>query len=80
MFPKVAIKSRCNRGVIILNKSNNSQISIETSAPQQVGGFIIKYYFGISKLPRADKKRLTIGSLANNASPIMLVQLISSFI
>ena len=37
-------------GVIILNRSNNSYISIETSAPQQAGGFIIKYYFGISNI------------------------------
>ena len=35
---------------MILNRSNNSQISIETSAPQQAGGFIIKYYFGISNI------------------------------
>ena len=45
-----------NYGVIILNRSNNSYISIETSVPQQAGGFIIKYYFGISILLRADKK------------------------
>ena len=25
----------------------NSEISIETSTPQEAGGFIIKYYFGI---------------------------------
>ena len=37
-------------GVIILKWSNNSQISHETSAPQQAGGFIIKYYFGISNI------------------------------
>ena len=37
-------------GVIILNRSNNSQISIEKSAPQQAGGFIIKCYFGISNI------------------------------
>ena len=29
-------------GEIILNRSNNSQIFIETPAPQQAGGFIIK--------------------------------------
>ena len=34
--------------VIILNRSNNSYISIEISAPQQAGGFIMKYSFGIS--------------------------------
>ena len=45
-----------NHGVIILNRSNNSQISIETSAPQQAGGFIIKCYFEFQILPRADKK------------------------
>ena len=39
-----------HHGVIILNRSNNSQISIETSAPQQAGGFIIKCYFGISNI------------------------------
>ena len=37
-------------GVIILNRSNNSCISTETSAPQQAGGFIIKYYFRISNI------------------------------
>ena len=37
-------------GVIILTRSNNSYISNETSAPQQTGGFIIKYYFGISNI------------------------------
>ena len=37
-------------GVIILNRSNNSQISIETSTLQQAGGFIIKYYFQISNI------------------------------
>ena len=36
--------------------SNDSQISIETSAPQQAGGFIIKYYFGILNITAADKK------------------------
>ena len=29
-------------------QEQNSQISIETSAPQQAGGFIKKYYFGIT--------------------------------
>ena len=36
--------------------SKNSQTSIETSAPQQTGGFIIKHYFGFSNITRADKK------------------------
>ena len=36
-----------HHGVIILNSSNNALFSIETSAPQQVGGFILKHYFGI---------------------------------
>ena len=31
-------------------------MSIKTFVPQQAGGFIIKYYFGISIIPRADKK------------------------
>ena len=34
----------------MLNSNNNSKISIETSAPQQAGGFIIKRYFGISNV------------------------------
>ena len=46
IFPSALV----HHGVIILNRSNNSQISIETSAPQQAGGFIIKYYFGISNI------------------------------
>ena len=37
-------------GYIILNRSNNLQISIETSAPQQAGGFIIKRHIGISNI------------------------------
>ena len=36
--------------------NNNSQCSIETSAPQQPGGFIVKPYLEIQLLPRADKK------------------------
>ena len=39
-----------HHGVIILNRSDNSLFSIETSAPQQVGGFILKHYFGISNV------------------------------
>ena len=35
---------------IILNRSNKWYISIETSAPQQAGGFIIKSYIGISNI------------------------------
>ena len=35
-------------GVIILDRSSNSYLSIETSTPQQAGGFVIKDYFGIS--------------------------------
>ena len=34
----------------ILNRSNNSQISIETSTLQQAGDFIIKHYLGISNI------------------------------
>ena len=37
-------------GVVILNRSNNSLISIEISGPQQAGGFIMKHYFGISNI------------------------------
>ena len=37
-------------GDIILISSNNSQIHIETSAPQQVGSFIINNYFEISNI------------------------------
>ena len=44
------LKLFLNHGVIILNRSNNSQISIETFAPQQADGFIKKYYFGISNI------------------------------
>ena len=58
-----------NHEVIILNRSNSSQISIETSVPQQASGFIIKYCFGISQ--RADKKRFAISLLANSQCPIM---------
>ena len=36
-----------NHGDIILNRSNNSYITVEASAPQQASGFIIKHYFGI---------------------------------
>ena len=36
--------------VIILDRINNSYISIETLVPQQAGGFIIKYYFQISNI------------------------------
>ena len=39
-----------NHGDIILNRSNNSSISIETSMPHQAGGFIIKHYLGISNI------------------------------
>ena len=39
-----------NHGEILLNRSNNSYISIEAPAPYQAGGFIIKYYFGISNI------------------------------
>ena len=44
------LRTTLQHRVIILNRSNNSYISIETSAPQQAGGFIIKYYFGISNI------------------------------
>ena len=39
-----------DHGVIILKRSNNSLISVETAAPQQAGGFIIKYDFGVSNI------------------------------
>ena len=54
-----------NHGDTILNRSNNSQISIETFLPQQAGGIIIKHYFGISNIAGCIKKK-PIGSLANN--------------
>ena len=47
------ISPRCatyEHGDIILNRSNNLQISIETSAPQQARGFIINNHFGISNI------------------------------
>ena len=59
-------------GDIILNRSNNSQISIETSAPQQADGFIINNYFGISNITARRQKRFPTGSLANNRCPVML--------
>ena len=40
----------CQHGYIILNRSNNWQISIEISAPLQAVGFFIKDYFGISNI------------------------------
>ena len=43
-------ESTWKHGVIILNRINNSRFSIETSAPQQAGGFIIKHYLGISNI------------------------------
>ena len=58
-------------GVIILNRSNNSWTSIGKSAPQQAGGFEIKYYFVISNITVCREKRFPIGSLANNRCPIM---------
>ena len=39
-----------NHSDIILNRRNNPEISIEKSAPQQAGGFIIKHYLGISNI------------------------------
>ena len=41
---------------MILDRSNNSLIFIETSTPQQAGGFIIKHYLEFQILPRADRK------------------------
>ena len=60
---KISALSSCKirkyeHGVIILNRINNS---IETSTPQQAGGFIIKYYFGISNFTEGK----------NNPCPIM---------
>ena len=40
----------------MLKRSNNSWISIETSAPQEAGGFVIKHYFGISNYCMQIKK------------------------
>ena len=48
---------------------NYSQISIETSAPQQAGGFIIKNYFEISNIVVCRQKRFPTGSQANNRCP-----------
>ena len=58
IFGVVFIRKSClleggaysNHVVIILNRYNNSKISIETLVPQQAGGFIIKHYFGISNI------------------------------
>ena len=55
-----------NHGDITLNRSNNPEISIEKSAPQQAGGFIIKHYLGISNIVKKKKKKFPIHSLANN--------------
>ena len=46
----VDVEKRSNHGDMILNRSNNSQISIETSVPQQASGFIINNYFRISNI------------------------------
>ena len=62
----ISVTIKILHGDIILNRSNNSLISIETSAPQQVGGFTIKHYFGISNIATCRQKRFPIGSLANN--------------
>ena len=35
---------------IILNRSSNSSIPIETSAPQEVRDFIVNHYFGVSNV------------------------------
>ena len=39
-----------NYGNIILNRSSNSSIPIETSAPQEVRDFIVNHYFGVSNV------------------------------
>ena len=54
------VSSMFDHGVIILNRSNNSQISIETSAPQQAGGFIKNTTLEFQILPQADKKGLLL--------------------
>ena len=61
----------CDHGDIILNRSNNSEISIDTSGLQQAGDILIKQYFGISNIAVCRQKRFPIGSLANNQCPIM---------
>ena len=48
-----------------------SLTAIETSTPQQAGGFIIKHYFGISNIAAYRWKRVPIASLPNNQYPIM---------
>ena len=63
-----------SHGDIILNRSNNSYISIETSAPLQAGDFIIKQYFGISNIAARRQKRFPIGCLANNRCPMMFIR------
>ena len=55
-----------DHGDIMLTTSNNSQISIVRSMPQQAGGFIIKHLFGISNIVTCRQKMFSIGSLANN--------------
>ena len=46
-FLKILTIIHQNHGDVIPDRSNNSYISNETSAPQQAGGFITKYFFGI---------------------------------
>ena len=55
-----------NHGDVILNRSNKSSISIETSVPQQAGGFIIKRYFGTSNYAGYRTKMFPLGSMAKN--------------
>ena len=52
--------SEYDHGDIILNRSNNSQISIERSVPQQAAGFIVKYYFGISNISVCRQKKAPV--------------------
>ena len=49
----------CDRGDIILNRSNNSEISIDTSGLQQAGDILIKQYFGISNITGCRQKRFS---------------------
>ena len=51
------VTSDIEHEVLILNRNNNSQISIETSVPHQAGGFILKHYFGVSKCYREQVKK-----------------------
>ena len=55
----------------ILNRSSNSQISIEIYSPQQAGGFMIKRCIGTSNIAPCIQITFHFGTLSNNRCPIM---------